>query len=116
MDVEKTNLPDIEAVEKPRKRQRQPASAKVKANLEKGRLIRQKKLEDKRRAKEYAANLMREMKSTLLTMQEELREKRLAAIREKPVEVEPTEKSDEPDSERGFARLIRTGGLVLKLH
>lgn len=116
MDVEKTNLPDIEAVEKPRKRQRQPASAKVKANLEKGRLIRQKKLEEKRRAKEYAANLMREMKSTLLSMQEELRQKRLAVIHEKPEEIKAVEQSDEPDTERGFARLMRSGGLVMKLH
>lgn len=115
MNVEKTNLPDIEAVETPRRRGK-PVNDKVRANLEKGRQVRLRKLEQKRRAKEHAANLMREMKTTLLTMQEELRQKRMAPIHEKPVEIEAAESADQPDGERGFSKLIHSGGLVLKLH
>lgn len=117
---EKTNLPDIEPVEKPRKKgakaKRGPASDKVKANLEKGRQTRLLNLEKKRKAKAHAANLMREMRATLLTMQEELRQKRMTPIREKPAEIAPVDSADQPQTEKGFGKLIGSGGLVLRPH
>lgn len=120
MIEEKTNLPDIEPVEKPRNKKvgkpRGPASDKVKANLEKGRLKRMMNIEKKQRAKQHAANLMREMKMTLLSLQEEMRQKRMKAIHEKPAEIAPVDSADEPQTERGFGKIIGSGGLVLRPH
>ena len=116
MMEEKTNLPDIEAVEKPKQKGKKTVSDKVLASLERGRKARAAKLQKQAHAKQHAANLMREMRATLLTMKSVEAEKRMQPIKEQPVELEAVESAGEPQQERGYSRLIGSGGLVLRPH